>query len=200
MAFRSSLLLCGSGGRRTVNALFAPGVPPPSPPPPSPAAPTPDYKAILKYHEEREWSDEEVKSALEKNTLFTWGATNAMRDSAIRIVRNDGIYLYDQNGKRYLDWNSQAMCVNSGHTPDPSIIEAVTEQMKKQCYLYPGYFYSDIRVKLSKLLADIVPGDINSFVFPSSGAEANEAALRIARIYTGMVVMMVMMMVVVRLW
>ena len=46
-------------------------------------------------------------------------------------------------------------------------------------------FQTPVRARLSKLLSDIVPGDINHFLFPSSGAEANEAAVRIARVMTG---------------
>jgi taurine--2-oxoglutarate transaminase len=52
-------------------------------------------------------------------------------------------------------------------------------------YAYPGVSVTPVRAKLCQLLADIVPGDINSFIFPSSGSEANECAMRMARLYTG---------------
>jgi len=141
--------------------------------------------AVLSNHADREWSSAELHDAMRKHSLFTWGATNAMADAALEVVRGDGVYFHDVKGKKYLDFNSMAMCVNLGHTVHPSIIKAVKEQMETLAYAYPGVATTPIRAKLCKLLADITPGDINSFLFPSSGSEANEAAIRMARLYTG---------------
>ena len=77
------------------------------------------------------------------------------------------------------------MCLSLGHTPPQSVVDDVTEQLKTLAYGYGGIAAVPIRAKMSKLLAEIVPGDINTFMFPSSGAEANEAAMRIARLRTG---------------
>ena len=68
--------------------------------------------------------------------------------------------------------------------PD-EVNKAITDQMNQVSHLYGGLAYSEIRSKLCLLLADVAPGDINSFLFPSSGAEANEGAIRIARKFTG---------------
>jgi taurine--2-oxoglutarate transaminase len=116
---------------------------------------------------------------------------------AVQIAQGDGCYFIDNNGKRYLDFNSMAMCSSLGHTVDPTIIDAVVHQLKTVAYAYPGYFITEIRAKLSKvcqwsfvvvdhikLLADITPGDLNTFVFPSGGTEANETAIRMARLMT----------------
>lgn len=78
-----------------------------------------------------------------------------------------------------------AMCTNHGHTPDKSIVDAVVKQLETLPYAYPGLFITEIRARLSKLLADLCPGDINTFMFPSTGAEANETAVRMARMMTG---------------
>lgn len=132
-----------------------------------------------------DWSADDVQKAAERHSMFTWGATGPMCDGSVQAVRGEGVYFYGADGQRYLDWNSQAMCVHHGHTPDPTIVDAVKEQMETMCYMYPGISMVPVRAKLCALLADLFPGDINAFMFPSSGAEANEAAMRIARLYTG---------------
>ena len=132
---------------------------------------------MLAKHD-REWSREELAAAADKSAMFTWGASGPMGAGAIDIVKSDGCYFWDGNGKKYLDFNSQAMCLHHGHTPHPSIVEAVTEQLQTAPYAYPGMTMVPVRAKLCSLLADIVPGPINTFMFPSSGAEANEAGMR----------------------
>eukprot|EP00053_Salpingoeca_punica_P016989 m.162436 g.162436 ORF g.162436 m.162436 type:complete len:525 (+) comp17087_c1_seq1:37-1611(+) len=180
--------------KRRVNDIYQPGIP---------IAPCPKVAAscthnpcvcspsskkeqakILADHR-REWPHAESIDAHKNHSLFTWTAHDVASAGAITAVRAEGIYFWDQNGKRYIDWNSMAMCSNHGHTPDQSIIDAVVEQMKSIPYAYPGAFVTPVRGRLCKLLADICPGDINTFMFPSSGAEANEIALRMARLYTG---------------
>eukprot|EP00040_Diaphanoeca_grandis_P005412 m.32742 g.32742 ORF g.32742 m.32742 type:complete len:535 (-) comp16689_c0_seq3:177-1781(-) len=144
-----------------------------------------EIKRILADHQDDQWSSERVKDAFNSHGLMTWGAHDAMSPSAIQVERAEGIYFFDTTGKRYIDFNSMAMCSNMGHTVHPSIIKAVTDQLESMAYMYPGVSVSAHRARLGKLLADIVPGDINTFMFPSSGTEANEAAIRIARRYTG---------------
>ena len=70
-----------------------------------------------------------------------------------QVSHGEGVYLVDKQGKKYLDFNSQAFCSSLGHTVDPTIIEAVVEQMKSVAYVYPGYVIADIRSKLSKVIA-----------------------------------------------
>jgi hypothetical protein len=132
-----------------------------------------------------DWSTEKVQQQTAKHALFTWGASGPMSDAAIPIAHGEGVYFYDMNGKKYIDFNSQAMCSHFGHSTPQSVIDAVVDQMSKISYTYPGISTTPVRAKLCTLLASIVPGDINAFLFPSSGAEANEIALRIARVYTG---------------
>eukprot|EP00698_Gefionella_okellyi_P007296 TRINITY_DN1773_c0_g1_i1.p1 TRINITY_DN1773_c0_g1~~TRINITY_DN1773_c0_g1_i1.p1 ORF type:complete len:516 (+),score=149.47 TRINITY_DN1773_c0_g1_i1:47-1549(+) len=177
-------------GRRfmssVVNKLYQPGIPAvQAPKVGGAAAPALNTKAVLQHHRDRVWPAEEVSDSMRKHALFTWGATNAMNDAAIQAVRGEGVYFYDASGKKYIDFNSMAMCVNLGHSPHPSIIKAVSDQMSEMAYAYPGVASTPVRAKLCKLLADIVPGDINNFIFPSSGAEANECAIRMSRLFTG---------------
>lgn len=95
------------------------------------------------------------------------------------------MYLYDRNGKEYLDWTSQAVCTNLGYTVPPAVVKAITEQLVKLPMVYGGLGMTEIRCRMAQLMAELLPGDIDGFIFPSGGGEANEAAVRIARRYTG---------------
>lgn len=84
-----------------------------------------------------------------------------------------------------MDFNSQAMCSNLGHTVPPEVIEEINNQLKSIAYAYPCATVTPIKAKLSALLADIFPGDLNHFYYTTGGAESNETAMRMARLYTG---------------
>ena len=131
-----------------------------------------------------QWSTERVRSAQSNHVVASWGATKAIADLPI-MERSEGIYLYDRDGKQYMDWTSQAVCTNFGYDVPPAVIAAVTEQLTRLPMVYSGLGISEIRCRTAELLSQILPGDINGFLFPSGGAEANEAAVRIARRYTG---------------
>ena len=116
--------------------------------------------------------------------MLTWSPGAARYNSPI-ITHGEGVYLYDDTGKQYLDWTSQAVCSNLGYSLPPSIIDATTKQMQDLPFLYGGLGITEIRARLSKLISDILPGDLQGMVFPSSGSEANEAAIMMARRHTG---------------
>jgi len=101
----------------------------------------------------------------------------------IHIVDAEGCYFTDSNGKRYLDFSAQLMCVNLGHK-NPAVIEAIKEQAETLPYAMPGYA-TTARAELSKLLLEVLPEGLSKFFFTTSGTEANEAAFKIARMYTG---------------
>ena len=94
-----------------------------------------------------------------------------------------GVYFWDANGKRYLDFNSMTMCVNIGHG-DERVINAIIEQAKALPYAAPG-MATKPRAILGKLLSEITPGDLDHFMFTLGGADANENAVKLARGYTG---------------
>jgi taurine---2-oxoglutarate transaminase len=100
------------------------------------------------------------------------------------IVRGEGVYVYDNDGKQYLDWTSQAVCTNAGYTLPQAVIDATTKQMTDLPFIYGGMGVSEVRARLSSLLSQLLPADIQGFLFPSSGSEANEAAIMMARRYT----------------
>ncbi len=126
-------------------------------------------------------TSEEMVRLCKEHTMYTWAATGAV--DPIPVERAEGVYLYTPDGERILDFNSQLMCVNIGHG-HPKVLAAIERQMKKFAYVYPGTA-TEIRARVSKRLAELVPGDINTFFFTLGGAEANENAIRAARLYTG---------------
>ena len=116
-----------------------------------------------------------------KYSLFSWSATGKV--DPMPIARAEGIYIYSPEGKRWIDFNSQLMSVNIGHS-HPHVIAAIKKQLDTLIYAYPG-MATEIRATLSKRLASLVPGNINTFFYTLGGAEANENAIKAARLYTG---------------
>ncbi|MDQ6683449.1 MAG: aminotransferase class III-fold pyridoxal phosphate-dependent enzyme, partial [Chloroflexota bacterium] len=86
-------------------------------------------------------------------------------------------------GKRYIDFNSQLMSVNIGHG-DRRVADAIAEQAHALAFAAPQ-FATEVRGRLGELLAQLTPGNLNKFFFTLGGAEANENALRMARMFTG---------------
>ena len=124
--------------------------------------------------------DQIVKDNLDY-TLFSWAKQGGL--NPINAKRARGVYFYDQDDKRYLDFSSQLMNVNIGHG-NPRIAEAVTKQMSELSYVYPG-MATEVRGKLGKKIAEITPGNLTKSFFTLGGAEAVENAIKVARMYTG---------------
>lgn len=128
-----------------------------------------------------EIDDSEILPLSLEHNFWTWSAQRAI--SPIPVTRAQGVYFWDAQGKRYLDFNSMLMCVNIGHG-DQRVIEAIAEQARQLPYAAPS-MTTKPRAILGKMLAEITPGDLNRFFFTLGGAEANENAIKIARAYTG---------------
>lgn len=116
-----------------------------------------------------------------KHSLFSWSATGKV--DPLPIARAEGIYLYSPEGKRWMDFNSQLMSVNIGHG-HPKVVKAIQDQAATLAYAYPG-MATEIRARLSQRLAELCPGDLNTFFYTLGGAEANENAIKAARLFTG---------------
>lgn len=114
-------------------------------------------------------------------TLYDWVPQTAI--SPLPIERAEGIYLYDTDGKRYIDWSSQLVNVNIGHS-HPRVIEAIKAQADKLLYVHP-HMATDIRAEVGQKLAEIAPGTLKKSLFTLGGTESIEHAIRIARLYTG---------------
>ncbi len=126
-------------------------------------------------------SSREMVDTCLKHSLFSWSATGKV--DPIPIAGARGIYLYGPEGQRWIDFNSQLMSVNIGHG-HPRVIAAIQEQAAKLAYAYPG-MATEIRARLSTRLAELVPGDLNTFFYTLGGAEANENAIKAVRMFTG---------------
>ena len=116
-----------------------------------------------------------------KHTLFEWSAQAAV--DPIPVAGAKGCWFWTPEGKRFLDFNSQLMCVNIGHG-DERVIRAIAQQAATLAYANP-FMATEARARLGRKLAEICPGDIEVFFFTNGGAEANENAIKIARFYTG---------------
>jgi taurine--2-oxoglutarate transaminase len=124
---------------------------------------------------------QEIVDLCKQHTIFSWSAQGGV--APLAIERAAGIYFWDTEGKRYIDFNSQLMCNNVGHN-HPKVAEAIKAQADKLMFVYPG-FATEPRARLGKLLAEITPPHINKFFFTNGGAEANEGAIKVARLVTG---------------
>ncbi len=126
-------------------------------------------------------SSQEISELTRKLNYGTWRFQKGW--TPLHIADAEGCYFIDGNGKRYLDFSSQLMCVNLGHK-NRAVIEAIAAQARALPYIAPGYA-TDVRVELSQLLLDVLPAGLEKFFFTTSGTEANEAAIKIARLFTG---------------
>lgn len=124
---------------------------------------------------------EEIVDLCRRYTIYEWSAQG--RVDPIPVVRAQGVYFWDARGRRYLDFNSQLMNVNIGHG-DARVIRAIQEQAARLPYVNP-FMATEPRARLGRMLAEIAPGDLRKVFFTLGGAEANENAIRIARLYTG---------------
>jgi len=129
----------------------------------------------------RTMTGDEMVALTKKHTLFEWSAQAKV--DPIPVAGASGVYFWTPEGKRYLDFNSQLMCVNIGHG-DARVVRAIQEQAATLAYANP-FMATEVRARLGAKLAEIAPGDIDVFFFTNGGSEANENAIKIARQYTG---------------
>lgn len=104
--------------------------------------------------------------------------------TTIQPVRGEGIYLYDADDNRYLDFTSGIGVTNTGHS-HPRIVEAIRQQAEDLIFAQMNVVVSPKFIELSEKLNDITPNNIDSFFFSNSGAEATEGAVKLARHATG---------------
>ena len=126
-------------------------------------------------------SDDEILPLSKEHVFWTWSAQAKVNPIAVK--RAKGVYFWDMDDKRYLDFNSMTMCVNIGHG-DERVIKAIQEQAAGLPYAAPG-MTTKIRALASKTVADITPrGQLSKILFTLGGADANENAIKLARGYT----------------
>ncbi len=114
-------------------------------------------------------------------TLFSWSKQKGINPIAVKY--GEGVYLYDYEGKRYIDFSSGLMNVNIGHG-NQRVTRAVADQMQLVSYVTPNCV-TKVRGELGKKLAEICPGNLNKAFFTLCGASSIENAIKLARLYTG---------------
>jgi len=123
----------------------------------------------------------EIVDLSKEYTFFSWSVQGQV--SPIPVTKAEGIYFWDTDGKRYIDFSSQLMNTNIGHQ-HPKVVKAIQDQAAQVCFVHPGNT-TEVRALLGKKLSEVTPGNLKKTFFSLGGAEANENAIKIARFYTG---------------
>jgi taurine---2-oxoglutarate transaminase len=116
-----------------------------------------------------------------QHVFFSWSVQNTV--NPIPVVKGQGIYFWDADGKKYIDFSSQLMNLNTGYQ-HPKVVAAIQEQAALLCAAHPN-MATEPKALLAKMVAEVAPGDLNKVFFTLGGAEANENAIKFARQYTG---------------
>jgi taurine---2-oxoglutarate transaminase len=125
--------------------------------------------------------DKDILPLTLEHNFWTWSAQGQVEP--IPVIRAEGVYFWDADGKRYLDFNSMTMCSNIGHG-NQKVIAAIGQQAQELAYAGPG-MATRPRAQLGALLANVTPPGLNRFLYTLGGADANENAIKLARAYTG---------------
>ncbi len=126
-------------------------------------------------------SETNARTAAAKHTYGTWRRQKGW--NPLHVVSAAGSHFTDSDGKRYLDFSSQLMCSNLGHD-NKAVIAAIQKQAEELSFAAPGYA-TTARMELVNELLEVLPKGLTKFFFTTSGTEANEAAIKIARMFTG---------------
>ncbi|MGC0415168.1 aspartate aminotransferase family protein [Embleya sp. AB8] len=122
-----------------------------------------------------------VYDADRAHVFHSWSAQGLI--SPLAVAGAEGSYFWDYEGNRYLDFASQLVNTNIGHQ-HPKVVAAIKAQADKLCMVQPA-FANDARSEAARLITELAPGDLNRVFFTNGGAEANENAIRMARLHTG---------------
>lgn len=128
-----------------------------------------------------ELPDDQILPLSLEHNFWTWSAQGKV--NPIPVTRAEGVYFWDANDKRYLDFNSMTMCVNIGHG-NQRVIQAMTEQIQSLTYAAPG-MATRPRALLGQALSQVLPQGLTRYLYTLGGADANENAIKLARGYTG---------------
>jgi taurine--2-oxoglutarate transaminase len=125
--------------------------------------------------------NEQARKADRAHVFHSWSAQG--RISPVPIAGAEGSWFWDYDGNRYLDLASQLVNVNIGYQ-HPAVVAAIKEQADRLVTVGPT-FANDVRSEAARLIAEVAPADLDKVFFTNGGAEANENAVRMARLHTG---------------
>jgi taurine--2-oxoglutarate transaminase len=126
-------------------------------------------------------SEASIKSNHTTYNLQSWSKQRGL--NPIVVEKTEGIYLWDPSGKRYTDMSSQLVNMNLGHG-NRAIIEAIKKQAEACCFIAPSYG-NEARGELAAMLIGLLPDNFGKVFFTNGGADANENAIKMAKMYTG---------------
>ncbi len=129
----------------------------------------------------RQLTPEEIGGYERDFVLHTWMAQKNFKPFV--VTKASGCHFWDDKGKKYLDFQSQLINVNAGHQ-HPRILKAIKDQVDRLCYVVPE-IANDRRALLAKMLVEIAPRGLAKAFLTCGGGEANENALKMARVCTG---------------
>lgn len=122
-------------------------------------------------------SFEEIAASEEQYQLATY------KKMPVAAERGDGVWVYTSNGDKYLDLYGGHAVAGTGHC-HPHVVKALNEQAAKLLF-YSNLVYSETRAKAAEKLVSVAPSELSKAFFCNSGTEANENAMRMARMFTG---------------
>lgn len=122
-----------------------------------------------------------VFAADRAHVFHSWSAQQALNPLAIASA--EGCYVWDYNGKRYLDFSSQLVNTNIGHQ-HPRVTRAIAEQAARLATIAPQHA-NEARGQAAQRIVELAPDGMSKVFFTNGGADANENAIRMARLYTG---------------
>lgn len=123
---------------------------------------------------------EEVTAMDQQYVMRAWSKQG---QAAMAVERAEGIYFWDYEGNRQVDMSSLLVNANIGHQ-HPKVVKAIQDQAAKMCFMAPSYA-TDVKSLLAKKLVELAGGDMARVFFTNAGADANENAIKMARIVTG---------------
>src|SRR6202789_3519380 len=126
-------------------------------------------------------TSEQISKITRETNYGTWRFQKTWKP--LHIADAEGCLFIDGAGKRYLDFSAQLMCVNLGHK-NPRVVEAIAEQARELAYVAPGYATA-ARAKLNAKLLEVLPAGPEKIFLSHQGTQANKAAFKIARMFTG---------------
>ncbi|RCS98251.1 aspartate aminotransferase family protein [Brevibacterium aurantiacum] len=138
-------------------------------------------------HDSRTFTAEELSAGQQAHDLdrahvfHSWQAQGPF--TPMTVLAAEGPYVWDGEGRKLLDMSSQLVNTNIGHQ-HPKVVAAIQEQAAKLCTIAPQHV-NDARSEAARLITEVTPGDLDHVFFTNGGADANEHAIRMARLHTG---------------
>ena len=120
---------------------------------------------------------------LKKQRTYIWPNQILYYSEPVPLERGDGMYVWDVEDKKYLDFFAGILTTSVGHN-NPTVNKRIKDQVEKILHTSTLYPHQN-QVELGESLSEITPGDLNSFYFGTSGTDADESAIVLAQLHTG---------------